>query len=71
MKLGGTIFLWTIIITLFFRWVGKEDHGTTHRRVVIGEDGEVVSVDGPAALTYDEVAKAFEASGPAPKEPAS
>jgi putative membrane protein len=70
MKLGGTIFLWTIIITLFFRWVGKEDHGTKHRRVVIADDGELVSVEGPAALTYDDVAKAFEASGPAPKEPA-
>jgi putative membrane protein len=69
MKLGGSAFLWTVIIVLFFRWVRREDHGTTPRRVVVGADGEVLSVEGPAALTYDDVARAFE-QAPAPKEPA-
>ena len=70
MKLGGSLFLWTIIIVLFFRWVGTQDRGTKARRAVVDADGTVVSVEGPAALTYDEVARAFEET-PAPKEPAT
>jgi putative membrane protein len=70
MKLGGSMFLWTLIVVLFFRWNRTQDHGTTARRVVLDDDGRIVRVEGPAALTYDEVAKAFEASGPAPREPA-
>lgn len=71
MKLGGSMFLWGIIVVLFFRWVGKQDRGTTARRVVLASDGSVASVEGPAALTYDDVSRAFEASGPPPKEPAT
>jgi putative membrane protein len=71
MKLGGSMFLWTLIVVLFFRWNRGQDHGTTARRVVLDDDGNVVRVEGPAALTYDDVAKAFEQSGPAPKEPAT
>lgn len=70
MKLGGSMFLWTLIVVLFFRWVRREDHGTTPRRVVVGEDGRVLSVEGPAALNYDDVTRAFE-QAPAPREPAS
>ena len=70
MKLGGSMFLWTLIVVLFFRWVRREDHGTTPRRVVVDDDGRVLSVEGPAALTYDDVTKAFE-QAPAPREPAS
>lgn len=70
MKLGGTIFLWTVIITLWFRWVGTEDHGTKARRVVLAADGSVASVEGPGALTYDDVSKAFQ-QAPATKEPAT
>lgn len=70
MKLGGSIVLWSIIITLFARWVSGQDRGTRHRRVVLASDGTVAAVEGPAALTYDEVAKAFERA-PAPKEPAT
>jgi len=71
MKLGGSIFLWTLIVVLFFRWNRNQDHGTTARRVVLDDDGNVLRVDGPTPLTYDQVAEAFEASGPGPKEPAS
>jgi len=70
MKLGGTLFLWTLIVVLFFRWVGRQDRGTKARRVVLAADGSVAAVEGPVALTYDEMARAFERS-PAPKEPAS
>lgn len=51
MKLGGSVFLWTVIIVLFFRWVSSQDRGTSHRRVVLAADGSVASVDGPAPLT--------------------
>jgi len=69
MKLGGSMFLWTLIVVLFFRWVGSQDRGTKARRVVLAADGSVASVEGPAPLTYDDVAQAFERS-PAPREPA-
>jgi len=69
MKLGGSVVLWTIIIVLFWRWVGGQDRGTKARRVVLAADGSVAAVEGPAALTYDDVARVFERA-PAPKEPA-
>lgn len=71
MKLGGSMFLWTLIIVLFFRWVARQDRGTTARRAVVAADGTVVAVEGPAALTYDDVARAFEQTEPAPREPAT
>lgn len=69
MKLGGGVFLWTLIIVLFFRWSAKQDRGTTPRRAVVAEDGSI-TVDDPPALTYEEVAEAFERTGPPPREPA-
>ncbi len=68
MKLGGGFFLWICIIFIFARWVASQDKGTRARRVVVSDTGEVVAVDGPEALTYDEVARAFE-QAPAPREP--
>ena len=70
MKLGGGIFLWVLIVILFSRWVGTQDAGTRARKVVVDERGDIVSIDGKAALTYDEVEDAFERSVPAPREPA-
>ncbi len=70
MKLGGGFFLWIVIVYLFFRWNSRQDHGTTARRVVLDDRGEIVEVDGPTALTYDEVTQAFETAGPPPREPA-
>lgn len=69
MKLGGSVFLWTLIIVLFFRWSGKQDQGTKPRRAVVAADG-TVTVEGPPALTYEEVAEVFEQTAPAPREPA-
>ena len=71
MKLGGGVFLWIVIVTLFFRWSAKQDRGTAARRVVVDEHGAVVSVSGPVPLTYEDVAEAFETAGPPPREPAS
>ena len=75
MKLGGGFFLWIVIVFIFSRWVRSQDKGTRARRVVVGADGTVTTVDGdvPAdadreALTYDEVTRAF-GEAPAPREP--
>ena len=70
MKLGGSVFLWTLIVTLFFRWSGRQDHVPTARRVVVDGDGRVVTVDGPPMLTFEDVTQAFETAGPPPREPA-
>jgi putative membrane protein len=70
MKLGGTIFLWTLIIVLYFRWSASQDRGSHARRVVVDERGEVISVDGPPALTYEQVADAFESAGAPRRETA-
>jgi len=70
MKLGGGLFLWAVIIFLFGRWVGTQDRGTTARRVVVDDDGSVVSVEGPQSLTYEDVTVAFERADPPRKEPA-
>ena len=69
MKLGGGMFLWAIIIVLFFKWSTSQDRGTTARRAVVAEDGSV-TVEDPAALTYEDVAEAFERSPSPPREPA-
>ena len=69
MKLGGGVFLWAVIVFIFFRWSARQDHGITARRVVLDDDGNVASVEGPEPLTVDDVQRAFARSGPAPEEP--
>ena len=69
MKLGGSLFLWMLIIILFFCWSAKQDRGTKARRAIVAEDG-TVTVEGPPALTYEDVTEVFERSALAPKEPA-
>lgn len=69
MKLGGGFFLWTVIIVLFFRWVGGADRGIVPRRVVVDDDGRVIGVDNAPTLTYEEVTDAFAVAGPAPTDP--
>lgn len=68
MKLGGGFFLWFLIVVIFFRWQAKQDRGTKARRVVLDDLGEVVAVEGPTPLTYDDVADAFEKAGSPPAE---
>ncbi len=69
MKLGGGVFLWIVIVGIFARWSSTQDKGTAARRVVLDDDGNVISVEGPEPLTYDEVTRAFEHSGPPRSEP--
>ncbi len=45
MKLGGGVFLWICIVFIFFRWSAKQDTGTTARRAVLDDDGNVVAVE--------------------------
>ncbi len=45
MKLGGGVFLWIVIVFIFFRWSAKQDHGTTARRAILDEDGNVIGVE--------------------------
>lgn len=70
MKLGGGIFLWIVIVYVFTRWVVGQDRGTRARRVVVDDRGEVLSVDGEPALTFETVSDAFERTGPPPREAA-
>lgn len=70
MKLGGGVFLWLIIVIIFFRWSSRQDKGTSARRVVLDAAGEIVSVEGPEPLTYEDVTRAFESAESAPKESA-
>ena len=70
MKLGGGVFLWVVIVTLFARWTMNQDRGTLARRVVLDDHGEVVTVEGPDALTFEDVERAFQTAGSPPREPA-
>ena len=69
MKLGGGVFLWVVIVAMFARWTMAQDKGTNARRVVVDADGTVVTVEGPPALTYEDVERAFQTAGAAPHEP--
>ena len=73
MKLGGGVFLWTIIVLIFFRWSSRQDHGTKARRAVLDEDGNPIGLedrvpDEQDELTFDDVNRVFEQSGPARRE---
>lgn len=79
MKLGGSGFLWLLIIIIFFRWSLSEEKGTKGRRVEVDADGNLLHVEGPIPtdvdriadeLTFDQVEDAFEHAGPPPREPA-
>lgn len=63
MKVGGGIFLWTVVITMFVKRFGKSpDSENTYRRA----RGSVPTVDTP--LTYEQVTEAFGRAD-APAEP--
>lgn len=56
MKVGGGVFLWTIVIYMFFKRFGREaPEENSYRRPPATKTGE-------APLTYDAVTAAFEAS---------
>jgi putative membrane protein len=67
MKIGGSIFLWTIVTVLFFRrfmrnWEAENDF--SRRRI---PDREITGHD-EHTLTYEQVTKEFDRA-PAPNEP--
>jgi putative membrane protein len=69
MKVGGSVFLWAIVTTLFFKRFMKsddDDFGFAARRKAVAAEQAAAAGDG---LTFDEVKQAFDAA-PAPEEPA-
>ncbi len=61
MKIGGSVFLWTLTTVIFFRrfmgnWEAENDYGRRH-------------MHDPEPLTYDQVTDVFDRV-PAPREPA-
>jgi putative membrane protein len=71
MKIGGSIYLWTIVIVLFFRKFAKaweQDQG--YRKLKV-PDAEVTARVDEEDLTYDQVTEAFSrtAAAPEPERP--
>ena len=67
MKLGGSVFLWSIVVYLFFRrFAARFAEENTYRRSAQLPTSEIVGND-EVALTYAEVQEAFERSEPAPE----
>ena len=65
MKIGGSVFLWTTVVVMFFsRFAKNWDDDNSYRRRI--PDAEVVGHD-DETLTFDEVQRAFERT-PAPAE---
>jgi putative membrane protein len=71
MKIGGSIFLWSVVAFLFFtRFMANWEEQNSFKRSRRIPDAEVVGHSDAGPLTYDEVVKAFEAA-PASNEPAA
>lgn len=70
MKLGGSIFMWILIIYIFFkRFIGNFYAEQTYDKSRDMPDNEIVGTDPP--LTFEEVEAAFERSRPAPESPST
>jgi putative membrane protein len=71
MKTGGSIFLWSVIIYLFFRrFASSFDYGHTYRRTPVVPAAELTgdaAADGAAPLTTGDVERAF-AQAPAARD---
>jgi putative membrane protein len=67
MKVGGSLFLWTVIAVLFFRrFMGNWEEQNTYVRSRRIPDAEVTGHD-DVPLTYDEVTRVFDTVPPAPE----
>jgi len=67
MKVGGSLFLWTIITFLFFRrFMGRWEEQNTYRRSRRIPDAEIVGHD-DETLTYEDVTKVFDTVPAAPE----
>lgn len=64
MKIFGGFYLWILITIIFFRWANIMEK-------LNQSDSQARHVAAPADLTFEDVAAAFERSGPAPSESAS
>jgi cytochrome c oxidase assembly factor CtaG len=58
MKLGGGIYLWTIITAMFFVWANRHEKAERAGRMVTERD-VLTWNGGEEVLTYDEVERAF------------
>lgn len=68
MKLGGSVFMWSVIIFLYFRRFMRGFHAQqTYRRADAIPDSEIVGNDPP--LTYEDVDAAFRRVRPAVEQP--
>jgi hypothetical protein len=68
MKIGGSIFLWTLVTVLFFNRFMKnwaQENGYRRPRM---PDAEIVGHD-EEELTYEQVASEFERTAPAVSGP--
>jgi putative membrane protein len=70
MKIGGSVYLWTIAIVIFFRrfmanWEAQQDFGNRHRI----PDAEMAPTNDEAPLTFEQVHEVFQSVPPA-DEPA-
>jgi putative membrane protein len=67
MKLGGSIFLWALVIRLFFKkFIGNFDNEQSYIREGAIPTAEVVGHD-DFPLTFDDVEEAFQRVPPAPE----
>jgi putative membrane protein len=67
MKLGGSVFLWTVITFMWFaRFETNFDEENSYKRRQRIPDAEIAGHD-DAELTFDEVTAAFDRSTPAPE----
>jgi putative membrane protein len=67
MKVGGSLFLWTVIAVLFFRrFMGNWEEQNTYVRSRRIPDAEVTGHD-DLPLTYDDVTRVFDTVPPAPE----
>jgi putative membrane protein len=70
MKLGGSIFMWIIIIGIFFsRFIGNFYAEQSYDKSREMPDEEIVGTEPP--LTFEEVEAAFGRSKPAPESPST
>jgi putative membrane protein len=71
MKLGGGVFLWTVVIFIFFRRFSVESpNANSYRRADQIPSAEIVGNDEPP-LTYEAVSEAFERSQPPVEHPST
>lgn len=70
MKLGGSVYMWTLIIYIYFkRFMSGFFEDQSYSKGTTPPDSEIVGTDAP--LMYSDVEKAFERSRPAPENPST